>query len=353
MLFDDGRSEKREALLLIESLGDLSIEGEARPCGTIDDLKVPPRVGNTSRFFKLPDGRGFETRDNENLDLALSQHSDSPSLLPFRIENNLKAIATAVALMIAIVYVGVTRGIPFAGDWAAAQIPNEVRLQLGAEALNQLDTRWLSESTLSIERQAELQELLARLAEGTEANIRFEARGGAKVGPNALALPDGTIVITDELVELAGNDDEIAAVLLHEIGHVELDHGTRSLVRQIGVSLIVVVLSGDIATASSLLIALPAIALTMRYSRGFESEADDYALQRMLSLGIDPRAFAEMMRALESYAEESGADTQSDSESKSDAAKKAAEDLFAYFASHPASPERIAKFESAAANLKP
>lgn len=51
-----------------------------------------------------------------------------------------------------------------------------------------------------------------------------------QIGANAFALPDGTLVVTDELVELAGdNDDEVLAVLAHELGHIHERHGLRLL----------------------------------------------------------------------------------------------------------------------------
>ena len=56
---------------------------------------------------------------------------------------------------------------------------------------------------------------------------------------NAFALPAGQIIMTDELVELAENDDQIYAGLLHEMGHVEMKHGIRRLLNDAGVAALI------------------------------------------------------------------------------------------------------------------
>ncbi len=55
----------------------------------------------------------------------------------------------------------------------------------------------------------------------------WSCANGRAVGANAFALPSGIVVMTDELVELAKTDDELVAVLAHEIGHVRGRHALR------------------------------------------------------------------------------------------------------------------------------
>jgi len=52
---------------------------------------------------------------------------------------------------------------------------------------------------------------IAALSVGGEEGYTLNFRKGGAIGPNAFALPDGTLIVTDELVALAGDDAEMIA----------------------------------------------------------------------------------------------------------------------------------------------
>ncbi len=81
--------------------------------------------------------------------------------------------------------------------------------------------------------------------DGRDYAIRFRA---SKIGPNALALPGGVIYVTDELVELAPDDDAVIGVLAHELGHIEQRHLMRRLFASAAVGAAAAVLFGDVST---------------------------------------------------------------------------------------------------------
>ena len=60
--------------------------------------------------------------------------------------------------------------------------------------------------------------------QGPPGRYRLELRSGEALGANALALPSGIVIMTDDLVALAKSDDEIGAVMAHELGHVRGRH---------------------------------------------------------------------------------------------------------------------------------
>ena len=62
-------------------------------------------------------------------------------------------------------------------------------------------------------------------------DIRIVFRKGGRLGPNAFALPGGTIIFTDEMIMLSEHDDELLAVLIHEIGHVVHRNGMRTIIQ--------------------------------------------------------------------------------------------------------------------------
>jgi len=333
-LYEPQSSRRLEAWLAVDTQGLLHIDGEEGSCGAAGDLQLPPRVGDSARFFRLPDGRGFETADNAQLEKLLGHYQRAGAARLHRLESSALAIGLSLCAAVLLIYLLVTAGIPAAGDYAAKRLPDDVRLRIGEATLEQLDNRVLDESQLPVSRQRELEQLFESLARDASVSSarRIAFRSGKDIGVNALALPDGTVVVTDELVALARDDRQLAAVLLHELGHLEQDHGLRSVMRQTGISLLVLLVSGDVGTASSLVIMLPTALMTLQYSRDFEREADRFALDRMLALDIDPQAFVEIIGLLDARAGRDGEEGAG---------------LLDYITSHPASEERIALFEAA------
>ena len=156
-------------------------------------------------------------------------------------------------------------------------------------------------------------------------------RKGGGIGPNAFALPDGTIILTDEMVNLAAHDQELSAVLAHEIGHVVYRHGMRSIVQDSLLGFAILAVTGDITGSSELFVGLPVLLTELAYSREFEREADQYVLTYMQDHGIDLIHFANLMRRVE---KEAGNNRQGDT-------KK----WIYYLSTHPMTEERLKAFE--------
>lgn len=167
---------------------------------------------------------------------------------------------------------------------------------LGTETLQLLDRVMFKPTVLDTARQKELELLFAQVVDALDATDRFytlQLRSSSKIGANAFALPGGTVIMTDELVELAERDEEIAAVLAHEVGHVRHRHAMRQVIQGSAVGLIVTALTGDVFSASSLAAALPTMLVDAKFSRDMERQADDVALEYLLQKGrrlnISPR----------------------------------------------------------------
>jgi Zn-dependent protease with chaperone function len=94
-------------------------------------------------------------------------------------------------------------------------------------------------------------------------------------------------------------DERFLAVMAHEIGHEEHRHVLRSVLQSSGVVLIGAYFTGDVSSASTLVVAVPTFLLNSHYSRGFEQEADDYAFASLARHGISPGRFAEVMTAMQ------------------------------------------------------
>jgi Zn-dependent protease with chaperone function len=186
----------------------------------------------------------------------------------------------------------------------AHALPASVDAALGKEGLAVMDRLFFSPSELNEPRQRELHAIFSDIAEASTDDHEFKLifRKSPRIGANAFALPSGIVVVTDELVTLARNDNEIIAVLAHEIGHVVHRHALRRLLQDSTVVLVIAAVTGDIASITSLAATIPVVLVEAKYSRDFEREADDYSLQYLRTNDISPRHFADILQRMEQSA---------------------------------------------------
>lgn len=328
LYLDVKTASKRAMILSVDDQGMVSVPTSQRKVA-FNQLEISPRINDSTRFITLPNGLLFETNDNELVDRLADRFPHKPN--NFLITPSLIIRLVILVLVLLLSWAGIRFGIPSASYNAAMMVSPETLVQQGKAALEGFDEEYFEPSGLSEERQSELQSLFHELVpdEGGMYDFRLHLRSSQTLGANAFAMPSGDIVLTDELVALAENDHEIRSVLLHELAHVELRHGTQSLIQTSALVLAVVVFTGDITSVNALLLATPALLLNSGYSRRFEEEADQFSLDHMSLMNIDPIYFAQMMAKLkESHGEKD-------------------EETSKYWSSHPSSDDRIEKFEKA------
>lgn len=269
------------------------------------DLRIEPRVGNVPRRITLPDGAALEIADNDALDVALSGvRRGGAGRWLHRLESRLTTVAGALVLTVVVVWMLVRFGLPAAAGWVARAVPPEMDARLGQTGLELLDRTLLSPSTLAPDQQVSLSRMFERIAGdgGDGHRFRLEFRSGADgIGANALALPSGIVVLTDELVELAANDDEVRAVMAHEVGHVIHRHTLRSILQHSSVVILVAAVTGDINFASSVAGGLPTLLLEAGYSREFEREADAYARDWLSRNGVEGDPLGALLERLSEH----------------------------------------------------
>lgn len=121
----------------------------------------------------------------------------------------------------------------------------------------------------------------------------------AKSEPNAFAMPGGKVGVNAGLIELAnGDEDEIAAVIGHEVAHVAKRHSNKRMSQGVGVALGGIILdtamrnksSGDRAIARGAYGVGATVGAVLPFSRSQEREADDLGLIYSAKAGYDPRA---------------------------------------------------------------
>lgn len=328
----DGLSTRPHRVTLTLSGDALVLDGETvmrrEPLAA---LRISEPLGAAPRLITFPDGAHCEVRDHQKLG-ALLRASGYRDSWVVHLQEYWRAAAASVAITVAVLAAGYVWGLPALAGALADRMPEAALVQLGSGTLQVLDRAVLEPTQLPQPRQRALQTRFDRLVSppgGIRATHHVVFRKGSGIGANALALPDGTIVLTDELVTLAEDDEEILAVLAHELGHLERRHSLRMLIQGSLVAFIVSWYAGDVSNVAA---GLPTLLLQARYSREHESEADRFAAAMLRANGIPPQRLGDMLRRLEAaHAKRAGGDGTQDSSARGKD----------YLSSHPATAERI------------
>lgn len=304
--FYDGRtSAPCEARLHVEPGGTFRVElasGERRYA--IAESRIHDRVGaQAPRSIEFPDGAVAHVPPDAALDQHLDAlHGTRQAGRLRRLESRWPLVLGALALSAALLAGFVFLALPALAALISERVPHRFEAEIGARALAQLDDDWLGPSQLPAGRQRELADAFRqRIATQVgHPGLALEFRAGRRVGPNALALPGGVIVLTDGLVELAAHDDELLAVMAHETGHVLGRHGLKAILEGLGVTLVVTVVTGDLSGPASLAVAVPAVLLHAGYSRRYEREADAWALAWADANGVARTRLVDLLERIES-----------------------------------------------------
>ena len=124
--------------------------------------------------------------------------------------------------------------------------------------------------------------------------------------PNAFALPSGKIGVHTGLLKVAKNQDQLAAVIGHEIGHVQAQHSNERVSQNMavnsGLSIIQAIAVPESVlgqTAMGLLGVGAQYGIILPFSRTHEAEADQIGLDLMAKAGFDPRQSVNLWRNMD------------------------------------------------------
>lgn len=268
----------------------------------LSGVRVDARVGDVRRTLELPDGAQLQTDDHAALD-ALFPHANRMEAWVQALERQWGYALAAIAVTAVFAWWCVVFGLPLAATAIANRLPAGAEAALGEHALGTIDKSLCAPTTLPAARITAVKKQFNALIAGLDdaQAYRLEFRSCKGIGPNAFALPGGVILVIDDLVKLAQNDQQIAAVLAHEIGHLRNHHGMRMALQSAGAAALIAALAGDAVTMTKLAVALPTLLLQSGYSRAFETEADTFAFERLKAVGLSPALFADIMELMEKH----------------------------------------------------
>jgi predicted Zn-dependent protease len=187
-------------------------------------------------------------------------------------------------------------------------VSDETVENLGLETWSRLQQRMpISRSADARRRVTEIARRLL-VASGEDPN-RWEVQVFAQPEANAFVLPGRKIGVLEGMIRVAQGDGELAAVIGHEIGHLQAEHSRERVsaetLRQWGLQLISFLLQvNDIAFAQEIAALLGVgveFGLVRPYGRNQELEADRLGLFTMAKAGYDPREAAELWRRMDQH----------------------------------------------------
>jgi Zn-dependent protease with chaperone function len=188
--------------------------------------------------------------------------------------------------------------LPAAANWVAQHVPVRYELPLGEHVL-QSPVLAIKASKLSKEYQTSYRQRVLKLAQLAEVqDVRVEFRAG---WPNAYALPGNIMLLTDDLFNLMGSNQEhlVDAIVAHELGHMKRRHIARMLISQQLLTEVILKMNGQSGPTTQIAGLANGLFLSPHFSRQHEAQADEFAFDLMRSSGQSPKYFAIAMHKLQ------------------------------------------------------
>ncbi|GAB6140922.1 hypothetical protein JCM14076_16510 [Methylosoma difficile] len=256
--------------------------------------------------WQTPDGVAMSLKLHSKNDIAIVM-ADAPASLSQQFgkwqqrQRSIKMVWGSLASLAIAVVFGVLllwSNYDNALGWMARQVSVPQEEQLGKSVLAQIESQGGTiKKGVAFNAVKSVGE---RLTENSRYHYQWLIKKDKTV--NAFALPGGIIIVHSGLIAKAENADELAAVLAHEVQHVERQHALKNMINSLGWAAALMVLLGDVNTATAVIVHQLG---NLVFSRDSEDEADRLGLQALIHAKIKPDG---MVSLLQKLAKEPGAD---------------------------------------------
>jgi len=196
-------------------------------------------------------------------------------------------------------------------------------VQMGQAISQQVEKEYKAADDPLIQKRVEdIGKKIASVCDRKEIDYSFKVLNDEEV--NAFSLPGGFVYVNKGLIDKVSNDDELAAVLAHEVGHVVARHSIKKLQAMQAYSILRILVaaapgSGNVGNAADIAFA----EILLGYGREDELLADQLGARYTKLAGYNPRAMISFLEKLQ------------DIERRKPARPKS------YFKTHPYVPDRI------------
>jgi Zn-dependent protease with chaperone function len=320
----------------------------------VDNLKLSTPVAGVPLRIGLPDGGTLIVAGQDEQVAALLGRPHRS--FAHRLEQNLLFVFIALVGVAAAVFYAYRDGLPWLAGKIAARVPYAAEAALGETMLSAVDRFLFDRSQLPEKTRGEIQVAFDKLVVASQSPHKFDLQFRRSKGrfqmANAFALPGGTVLVTDQLVTLMHDNDKVAGVLAHEIGHQVKRHTLVRLLESSATALIFGAILGDVSGIGSIAATAPGVVLSLSFSRGAEDEADRYAYDLLRMSGYSPALLGDALEVLIDHecseARDGGNDAHADDDSRCRDPNARVRGGPAYLSTHPAIQARIDNARAAA-----
>lgn len=177
-------------------------------------------------------------------------------------------------------------------SWLASQVSIQNEERLGNSVLKQIEADGkVIRQGLAVET---IQTIGQRLTKGSRYQYQWLIQQEDSI--NAFALPGGIIIVNSMLIAKAENADELAAVLAHEIQHVEQQHALKRTINSLGWATGLLIVLGDVNAATAVIAHQMG---NMFFSRDIEEDADNRGFQALVQANISPAGMISLLEKLQ------------------------------------------------------
>lgn len=263
---------------------------------------------NDSELLNLLNTYGY-TRKGDYIDLGFK-----PAI----------AIGISIILFIVLFF---TLGIDWISLGVAELIPQEAEEALGKAAYEQVSSEFEIDTSFATKTlMSKCEAFVGSLS--PDSSRHFKIVIAEKNIKNAFALPGGTIVVYRGILKEMEREPELLGLLAHEAGHIYRKHSLKKVARASLFLILYASIFGDVTGLSAILIQQAGGLLDLSYSRADETEADEFAVTALKSIGYDISGLATLFKKIKNT--------------------ENALDWGSFLSTHPSPEARIAYFEKEA-----